>query len=101
MFDDEDYSVISLTLHFEIMLLMQSVEVEKKQILCLLFMPYSIINHKRTLRNSMIFRLIERDWHLKIKISESIIPTEYAEFIETRTAEIGRTGILSFVIKLF
>ena len=33
--------------------------------------------------------------------SESIITTKYTEFIEPRTADIGRTGILSFVVKLF
>ena len=33
--------------------------------------------------------------------SESIISSKYAEFIETRIADIGRTGILSFVLKLF
>ncbi len=32
--------------------------------------------------------------------SESIITTEYTEFIETRTGEVGRMGILSFVLKL-
>ena len=33
--------------------------------------------------------------------SESIIATEYAEFIETQTTNVGRKEILSFVLKLF